>query len=262
MEATLEKRAVIYTRVSTQSQVEMFGLDVQRDKCQKMIEMKGWTLTRRYEDQGISGTLGRDGRPGLNELLEDAKAGKFDCVVFYALDRIARKVILVLQLIDEFDKLGIEMISCKESIDTSTPMGKFLISVMAGLVELERNTIVQRMKDGKEERRKKDGNTGGRLPYGYTRDENKNIVINQMEALGIRMIFDLKAELNDKGKKKYTLQEICNILEGKKINPPRSKGKEAKWHQGTVHRILKRKETYEGGLIYENENDVRWPKII
>lgn len=252
-------RAVIYIRVSTQNQVDGFGLEMQEDKCKKMIDMKGWSLTKIYSDEGISGTLDTTGRPGLRQMLEDGENKLYDAMVCYALDRIGRKAILVLELVSKFDKMGIEIISCKESIDTSSPMGKFILGVMTHLVELERDTIVARMKEGKARRRLKDGNTGGRPPYGYTRDEEGNIIIHQAQANGVREIFRLRDEINEKGKPKYTLVDICKKLENKLILSPSHK---TKWHPGTLHKILKRKEDYEGGLVNSNQNEIKWPTIL
>lgn len=262
------KRCATYIRVSTKKQVEDgFGIPLQKDKCLKMIEMKGMVHTHHYVDEGISGAKDPSKRPDLKRLLEDGKEGKYDCVVFYSLCRLGRTAIIVLHLIDDFHKMGIDVISCKESIDSSTPMGRFQLGVMSNLLELERENIISRTKDGIEQRRLKDGNTGGRPIYGYLRDKDGNITVKEHQAEAVVLIFKLRSEMNDKNKHRHTLEDIGKILIKKGYLPPGKKkkgneSKEIKWHVGTLSKILSRREIYEGCLINGNENEIYWPKIL
>lgn len=257
------KRCATYIRVSTKKQVDDgFGIPLQKDKCLKMIEMKGMVHTHHYVDEGISGAKDSSKRPELKRLLEDGKEKKYDCVVFYSLCRLGRTAIIVLHLIDDFNKMGIDIISCKESIDSSTPMGRFQLGVMSNLLELERENIISRTKDGIEQRRLKDGNIGGRPMYGYSRDKDGTVSIKDHQAEAIRLIFKLRSEKNEKGKNKYTLEDIGKILIKKAYLPPGKNKKDIKWNCGTLSKILSRKEIYEGGLINNNENEIYWPKIL
>ena len=111
-------RAAIYTRVSTDDQADAYGLPVQRNRAKAQIEAKGWQFVGEYSDPGLSGTLDASGRPGLAALLKDAADGKIGAVVVLALDRLARKTLLVLSLVEALDRSGVALVSCKESRQT------------------------------------------------------------------------------------------------------------------------------------------------
>jgi len=243
-------RACIYTRVSTIGQVDRFGLKVQEEKCKQMIDFKDWSLTKVYTDAGISGTLNRTKRPGLNQLIEDGKAKIFDCVVIYSLDRLGRRTILVLNLIDQFKEMGIKLVSCKENLDTTTPMGAFFVTMTSAIVQLERDNIVTRTKEGSLQRKKLDGDIGGALPYGYIRNKN-NITIKPDEAEIIKLIYNLR----QRGLIQVKIVEHLN-----KNNIPSPKG--SVWRQGTISKILKKCDIYKGIVRNNNENGICWPRIL
>lgn len=243
-------KTCIYTRVSTTRQLEGFGLQLQEEKCRQMIQFKDWTLTKVYSDKGISGTLDTKDRQGLKDLIEDGEKGLYDAVVFYSLDRLGRKTVLVLNLIDQFNELGIKIVSCKENLDTSTPNGLFFVGVLTCLVQLERDTIVTRLKEGSLQRKQLDGDVGGPLPYGYTRLNDKPIIVKS-ESNIIKFIFDQRSN-------KRTQGNIANMLNTQNITPPKGK----KWHQGTICKILKREEIYKGSQRNDNTNGICWPKIL
>ena len=243
-------RACIYTRVSSTGQVDGFGLKVQEEKCQQMISFKDWTLTKVYTDAGISGTLDSTHRPGLQQLIDDGRNKDFDAIVVYALDRLGRKTLLVLQLLELFKELDIKLISCKEQLDTTTPMGAFYVTMNSAIVQLERDNIVARMKEGSIQRVKLDGDNGGALPYGYKRFEN-HIIIDSNEADVVRMIFHLKSNGD-------TQIKITEYLNNKGIPSPKG----TKWTQGVISKLLKKRDIYQGCLRNNNENSVCWPRII
>ena len=240
----------IYTRVSTIGQVDGFSLQNQEEKCLQMIDFKDWTLTKVYSDKGISGTLSANHRPGLKQLIQDGKDNLFGSVVIYSLDRLGRKTTVVLNLIDQFNEMGIKLVSCKENLDTTTPMGSFFVTMTTAMVQLERDNILTRTKEGLLHRKKLDGDIGGALPYGYTRNKI-SIEVIPSESDTIRLIFKLR-------NKRITQVKIVEYLNGKNIPSP--KGSE--WSQGTICKILKKEETYRGGRRNKNENGVCWPKIL
>jgi DNA invertase Pin-like site-specific DNA recombinase len=257
------KRCACYIRVSTERQEkEGFGLEAQKDKTLKMVQMKDWIFTEYYTDTA-SGLKDQSGRPELNRLIEDAKAKKFDCVVFYSLCRLGRKALLVLQLIDILSKMGIEIITCRETIDTSTPVGRFQLGIMTLLYELERENILERTKDGMEQRRLEDGSVGGRVMFGYKKDKDGKVIMIEEEAKTIRLIYHLRSLQvfsNGKMKHKYTLKKIADMLSNEhKILTP---GGQDKWNESTVHKILQREDQYKGGIINGNVNGITWPKIL
>jgi DNA invertase Pin-like site-specific DNA recombinase len=99
-----------------------------------------------YVDIGISGT--KEKRPALDRLMADAHRRKFDVVVVWRFDRFARSVSHLLRALETFQALGIEFVSHSEQMDTSTPTGKMVFTVLGAVAELERSLIVERVKAG------------------------------------------------------------------------------------------------------------------
>lgn len=243
-------RACIYTRVSTDKQLDGFGLDIQKEKCEQMIKFKDWELTQIYTDEGISGTKGPEDRPGLKQLIKDGEDHLYDVVVFYSLDRLGRKASLILNLVTKFNDVGLKIVSCKESLDTSSPNGRFFVGMLSLIAELERDTICGRLRAGSEQRQKKDGERGGSMPYGYLRTP-KGIEINLDQEDTVKTIFKLREE-------GLRQQQIVDHLNSREI----VSAKGGKWNQSMISKILKRVEIYKGGLRNDNRNGVCWPKII
>src|ERR1700688_1685789 len=139
-------RAAIYARVSTANN----GQDprVQTRELGEFCERRGWTLAE-YVDIGISGA--KEKRPELDRLMADAHKRRFDVVVvwrFDRFDRFARSVSHLLRALETFQSLGIEFVSLSEQMDTSTPTGKMVFTVLGAVAELERSLIVERVKAG------------------------------------------------------------------------------------------------------------------
>lgn len=249
-------RAAIYLRVSTDEQVQGYGLDVQEDRTRAMIAAKGWQYTGKYADEGISGTKGATERAGLARLLADAQAREIDAVVVLALDRLGRKTKLVLDLVDELAAAGAQLVSCKESLDTSTPQGAFVLTMFAALAELERGVIVQRTTDGRNKRGRRDGDKGGRLPLGYRRPTDEGpVLVDELTAPIVRRIFKQRA-LKAKRDPRGTLQAIADGLNADGITTQRGK----QWHPSDVRAILQRESVYRGSK--RGESSVRWPRLL
>jgi DNA invertase Pin-like site-specific DNA recombinase len=136
-------RAAIYACVSTANN----GQDprVQTRELGEFCERRGWTLVE-YVDIGISGT--KEKRPALDRLMADAHKRRFDVVVVWRFDRFARSVSHLLRALETFQSLGIEFVSLSEQMDTSTPTGKMVFTVLGAVAELERSLIVERVKAG------------------------------------------------------------------------------------------------------------------
>jgi DNA invertase Pin-like site-specific DNA recombinase len=107
---------------------------------------RGWAVAGEYVDLGISGA--KDKRPELDRLMADAHKRRFDVVVVWKFDRFARSVSHLLRALETFDALGIGFVSLTEGIDTSTPAGKMVFTVLGAVAELERSLIVERVKAG------------------------------------------------------------------------------------------------------------------
>jgi len=132
-------RVAAYLRVSTEEQAESgLGLAAQKDKARAMAVVTGWDERTLYIDDGVSGTIDIIDRPDGKRLIED-----IDAVIVAALDRIGRKAVYMLNFVEKIDE-QVELISCKESLDTSTATGRFVLRMFASLAELERDTISER----------------------------------------------------------------------------------------------------------------------
>jgi len=137
-------RAAIYGRVSTNGH----GQDVtmQTRELREYLERRGWTLAGEYIDEGISGA--KEKRPALDRMMADAHKRKFDVIAVWRFDRFARSTSHLLRALETFKALGIDFVSYSEQMDTSTPTGKMIFTVLASVAELERSLIVERVKAG------------------------------------------------------------------------------------------------------------------
>jgi len=137
-------RVAIYARVSTTNN----GQDpaMQTRELDEYCERRGWKVCGEYVDLGISGA--KDSRPELNKLMADAHRRRFDAVVVWRFDRFARSVSHLLRALENFKALGIEFVSLLEQVDTSTPTGKMVFTVLGAVAELERSLIAERVKAG------------------------------------------------------------------------------------------------------------------
>ena len=138
----MNSRVAIYARVSTSDQsTESQLLDLRR-----YVRERGWTLFKEYTDNGVSGT--KDSRPALNELMDAAKKRRFDTVLVWRFDRFARSTKHLILALEEFRNLGIDFISYQENIDTSSPLGSAIFTIISAVAQLERDIIAERVKAG------------------------------------------------------------------------------------------------------------------
>jgi DNA invertase Pin-like site-specific DNA recombinase len=137
-------RVAIYARVSTANN----GQDptMQTHELREYSARRGWIVAGEYVDIGISGT--KEKRPELDRLMSDAHRRRFDVVVVWKFDRFARSVSHLLRALETFKAQGIEFVSFSEQLDTSTPAGKLVFTVLGAVAELERSLIVERVKAG------------------------------------------------------------------------------------------------------------------
>ena len=189
---TDQKKAAGYVRVSTTAQAqEGESLQTQRDGIAAYCQGYGLELAEIYADEGISGAS-TEKRPGFLQLLKDAKTGKFSCLVICSLSRFGRNARELLNNYDELENHGVKLIFLKESIDTSTPYGRLLRTVMAAFSELERDMIRERTSENRIAKWKRGGTFVGKVPYGYIwNKEKKRVEINTMEARVYRHIVEL-----------------------------------------------------------------------
>jgi DNA invertase Pin-like site-specific DNA recombinase len=152
-------KAALYARVSTTNNGQ--DPEVQLRELREYCERRGWVLAGEYVDVGISGTKVK--RPELDRLLADAHRRRFDAVVVWKFDRFARSVSHLLRALETFQALGVEFVSLSEQMDTSTPTGKMVFTVLGAVAELERSLIAERVRAGLRNARAK-GKRLGRPP--------------------------------------------------------------------------------------------------
>jgi DNA invertase Pin-like site-specific DNA recombinase len=157
----MKKRAALYCRISTGDQ----HLETQLLDLREMAKQRGYEVVREFTDI-ISGSKSR--RPGLDQLMADARRHRFDIVLVAAFDRIARNVRHFLDVLDELNQLGIEFVSKRENIDTSGPLGRAMLTIVGAIAELERDLIRERILGGMR-RAKLEGRRIGRAPLNIDR---------------------------------------------------------------------------------------------
>ena len=135
------KRAALYLRVSTLDQHP----ETQLLDLRQMAAQRGYEIVQEYTDR-ISGTKAK--RPGLDQMMTDARRGRFDVVMVWACDRIARSTRHFLEVLDELNRIEVEFVSYRESIDTGGPLGRAIVIIIGAIAELERGLIVERVRAG------------------------------------------------------------------------------------------------------------------
>ena len=146
----------MYLRVSTLDQHPKN----QTNDLEQLAAQRGYQIVQRYTDH-VSGTKGK--RPGLDQLLHDASRHRFDIVLVWAFDRMARSTRHFLEVLDQLNHLNIEFISFRENIDTGGPLGRALMTIIGAIAELERNLIIERVRVGMR-RARLEGRHIGRKP--------------------------------------------------------------------------------------------------
>src|SRR5215471_2060567 len=184
MASQTKKRVAIYARVSTANH----GQDVtlQTRELEQFAVARGWKVAGSYVDEGVSGS--KDSRPELNKLMADAHKRRFDVVCVWKFDRFARSVSHLLRALETFKALGIEFCSFSEQMDTSTPTGKMIFTVLGAVAELERSLIVERVRAGIRNAKAK-GKRLGR-PCAEVSDQEIRTLLGKglsMEAVGMQL---------------------------------------------------------------------------
>ena len=188
-----KSRCVIYTRKSTEEGLDMEfnSLDAQREACEAYVasqKAEGWVLVPdHYNDGGFSG--GTLERPALQRLLRDIEAGRVDIVVVYKIDRLSRSLMDFAKLVEVFDRNNVTFVSVTQSFNTTTSMGRLTLNILLSFAQFEREVIGERIRDKFAASRKKGMWMGGYPPLGYDVKDRK-LVVNEMEAATVRMIFE------------------------------------------------------------------------
>jgi DNA invertase Pin-like site-specific DNA recombinase len=150
------QRVALYMRVSTLDQHP----ETQLLDLRQLAAQHGYQVVQEFTDR-ISGAKAR--RPGLDQMMADARHGRFDVVMVWASDRIARSVKHFLDVLDELNRLNIEYVSYRENIDTAGPLGRAIVVIVGAIAELERSLIIERVRAGMR-RARLEGQHIGRQP--------------------------------------------------------------------------------------------------
>jgi len=190
------KRVAVYVRVSTKDQ----SVDMQLNDLERYSKERDLNVFKVYQDNGVSGT--KETRPALNELMNDARKRRFDTVLVWRFDRFARSTKHLVTALYEFRNLGIDFISYQENIDTSSPLGEAIFTIISAMSKLERDIIAERVKGGLRKARA----NGKRLGRPKSEVDADKVIEYKEQGRSIRQI---ASEMNlSKGVVQRTL-EMC-----------------------------------------------------
>jgi DNA invertase Pin-like site-specific DNA recombinase len=161
-------RVAVYIRRSTDEEHQPFSLEAQESKLRAYITSQpGWSLVATFGDDASGATLER---PGLRKALAAARAGRFDVLLVYRVDRFTRRIRDLVALLDDLDTAGVAFRSATEPFDTSTAAGRMLVQMLGVFAGFEREMIIDRVVSGMERKAAKGRWTLGKAPFGYTID--------------------------------------------------------------------------------------------
>ena len=140
----MSERAAVYVRVSRDRQT----VENQIAALSKVAEVRGWKIVETFADAGISGAKGRKDRPALDEMLKQVQRGKFDVVMAWAIDRIGRSLVDLLNTIESLKACGVDLYLDQQAIDTTTPSGELMLQMTGAFAEFERAMIQARIHAG------------------------------------------------------------------------------------------------------------------
>jgi len=248
------KRCAIYTRKSTAIGLdqEFNTLDAQREACERYIENQahlGWRRAAdKYDDGGFTGANLE--RPAFQRLVEDIDAGKIDVLVVYKVDRLSRSLLDFAKVMDRFNKAGTAFVSVTQNFSTADAMGRLTLNMLMSFAEFEREMIAERTRDKIAAARRKGKWTGGPVPLGYD-VVDKHLVVNDLEAVMVREIFDLYL----KHRSALSVMRILNET-GRATKRHLAKNgnvrKARAWSKDAVLRVLKN-PVYAGYMPYRDE---------
>lgn len=276
MEETRKKKVAFYIRVSTeeQAQDDKFGKKNQLESLHSLIRSKNATLEFAGEDyiyeDDISGTSDIEERPSFRKLMEDIQYcdpdnRPFDVVAVFKIDRFARRLKVLLNIIDWFEDYQLEFLSVHESIDTSTPFGKAMLGIIGVISELEIENIKLRTHGGRASAAKEGVFLSRIAPYGYTKNPSKQLIVLPSEAKTVHDIFDKFTW------ESYSPQKIADWLKDQNVPSPESsalinaklklKNPNKKydinfWQVNTVKRMLG-DEVYIGNYYYYKTKQIK-----
>lgn len=233
----MSKKVIVYLRVSTDGQVDRYGLEAQETDVRVYCATHDMEILKVYKEEGVSGV--KDDRPVFNSILYgEAENPPVEAVVVAKNDRVARDINIYFYFKMLLKKKNIELISVAEDFGEFGVMAHFLEAFTMCVAEMERDNITKRTSAGRAVKTEQGGYGGGRPPYGYDVSDGV-LVVNEEEAMVVRAVFKLR----EGGRK---LQEIADM-----INESGRRTQTGKMFTlSTVQNILKNERIYKGQLMY------------
>lgn len=207
--------AAIYTRVSSEMQIDGYSLEAQLAACKALAQAKGYTEITEFSDRGKSGRNTK--RPQLQAMLTAARAGRFNLLVFHKLDRLGRNARDLFNTFAELEAAGVEICTVHENVDRKTPIGKMTFAMQAAIAEWYSDNLSTETAKGMQARARS-GRSGGSIPFGYTAKSKKDggdglARPHPTEAAGVVMAFEKYATGN------YSSCDIARLLNSAGYRP-------------------------------------------
>ena len=188
-------RCYIYTRVSTELQIDGYSLEAQKERLKREAKHRGMQIVGEYSDEGKSGK-NINGRPEFKQMLADIKSSKddVDYVLVFKLSRFGRNAADTLNSLQYMEDYGVNLLCVEDNIDSAGAAGKLIISVLASVAEIERSNIQEQTMAGRKQKARDGKWNGGFAPYGYKLvakdgEKSKVLEIDDTEAELIRLIY-------------------------------------------------------------------------
>lgn len=219
------KQVILYGRVSTQQQaLHGYSIEAQIKKMKQYAELKEYKNIILLTDSGYSGK--NMNRPGFIRMIEMVKQNEVEAIIIYSISRFARNIIDTLKTIELLNRYNIAFHSITENIDTSTAMGRFFITTIANIAQLEREQISERTKLILQHKKENNERTG-QLAFGYSATKKNKLVINKSEMNTLKLIKELK----ENG---FTYSSIADILIKRNR---KNKNGNIYWNKGMICRL-------------------------
>lgn len=227
----MSDRVAIYARVSTDEQAERQTIESQLHACREYAARQEWEVVAEFRDEGVSGSTPLEERTEGQRLLTAAQDDAFERVLVYRLDRLSRDTIGCLLAWKRLEALKAPPVSVDETFDDS-PSGRFAMTVMSAVAELEKNLIRQRTMDGRYRSVRNGSYMASKVPYGYARHK-EGLKADRQQARVIRSMFQW-------AKDGLGIQAIAHRLDERGVKPPDTSKKRSAWgwHPTTVYKLL------------------------
>ena len=217
-------KAALYLRVSTDGQT----VENQRIALEALCERKGWTVAAEFSDEGISGSKGRDKRPGFARAIREARGNHYDVLVVWSVDRLGRSTLHIAEAMAELSGANVALFVEQQGIDSTNPHGKAMIQMAAVFGELERSLIVARVKAGLDRARKAGKMLGRPRIAGEREQKIRDYLaaetgvkrIAKLLGCGVNAVMQIKREMQAAGLIAQTAQRAIGSPASTRISGP------------------------------------------